>query len=172
VITHAKYFIKEGVFLNYCISIFLVVLDITAVIFFYIRKKMIGEILEKASPSKNCTVYLIFGLFSIFALGIRELIFYITLKGYLSNTETILIVNEVLIGTFFIIMFFTSKIYFGTEGVLVPTIPFYIPKYQIINYSLLSNTIILEINAKKPYKLKIKTKDVNKIKSVLSLLND
>jgi len=52
-------------------------------------------------------------------------------------------------------MFFTSKVYFGSKGVSVPTIPFFIPRHQITNYSLSSSTLILERKGKKTFRLKI-----------------
>ncbi|AHF11400.1 hypothetical protein [Dehalobacter sp.] len=158
--------------MNYSIIAFLILLNIGIIVFFCVRKRMVGNILEKTSSSKNRFLYLMAGLFFVFALGIRQLYFYISLKGNLSNLETELVITFMSTGVFFIIMFFTSKVYFGSKGVFVPTIPFFIPRYQITNYSVSSSTLIIERKEKKTFRLKIEPKDVNKIESAIALLNN
>ncbi|HUV84473.1 MAG TPA: hypothetical protein VMV86_02125 [Methanosarcinales archaeon] len=74
--------------------------------------------------------------------------------------------------TSFIINFFTSQIHIGLKGVSVPVLPLFIPRNQIIEYEVFSNTLVLRRKGNIDFKISIEINDVKNIESAIRQLKN
>ena len=160
-----------GFNLNYSIQFLVLILCIVTIVLFFIRKRMVGVIIGKASSSRIRFFYLIIALFMLY-LGFERVYFAFYYKGYMSELSIYGMVSSLLGTTCFLTIFFTSRIHIGLKGVAVPTVPLYIPRKQIISYEVFSNTLVLRRKGKKDYKIAIEINDVKNVESAIKQLQN
>ncbi|AET67425.1 hypothetical protein Desor_1789 [Desulfosporosinus orientis DSM 765] len=148
--------------LNYSSQIILGVISLMAIIFLFVRKRMVGELIGKASLSRIRYFYLIISILILYQ-GIKGLYIAFHYQGYLSDLSVYGLISNILGTVCFLIIFFTSKIYIGIKGISVPSFPFFLPDSQITNYEIKSNTLILNRKGKRKFKIRIEPNDVKNI---------
>ena len=132
---------------------------------------MAGVVVGKASLSRIKFVYLITGLF-VLVIAIMGAYRAVSFKGNISEIDYYLFITGLLMATSFIINFLTSQIHIGLKGVSVPYIPLFIPRNQIIDYEVFSNTLFLKRKGKKVFKIAIDINDVEDVKSAIRQLQN
>jgi hypothetical protein len=90
----------------------------------------------------------------------------------MSDTSKYILITDFSITVLYLISFLTSKIHMGLKGVSVPMFPFFISRNKIINYAVLSNTLVLKRRGKSDYKIAFEIKDVNNIESAIRRLQN
>jgi len=132
---------------------------------------MAGVVVGKASTSRIRFVYLITGLF-VLVIAIMGAYRAVSFKANISENDSYLFITGLLIATSSIINFLTSQIHIGLKGVSVPYIPLFIPRNQIIDYEVFSNTLFLKRKGKKDFKIAIDINDVEDVKSAIRQLQN
>ncbi len=148
--------------LNYSSQIILGIICLMVIIIFYVRRRMVGEIIGTASLSRFRYFYLIISLFTLY-LGVKGFYFAFHYQGYISDFSLHGLISNLLGTLCFLVLFLTSKIYIGLKGVSVPIIPFFLSKSEIVDYQISLNTLVLERDGKKAFKIKLKPNDVKNI---------
>jgi len=157
--------------LNYSSQVILLILCIAIVILFYIRKRMAGAVVGKASLSRIRFVFLITGLF-VLVIAFSGAYRAVSFKGNISEMDSYLFITGLLIATSSIINFLTSQIHIGLKGVSVPYIPFFIPRNQIIDYEVFSNTLFLKRKGKTDFKIIFDTNDIENVEAAIRQLQN
>ncbi|MBP7332818.1 MAG: hypothetical protein KBA08_11105 [Firmicutes bacterium] len=155
--------------LNYSSQIILGIICLMVVIIFCVRRRMVGEIIGTASLSRFRYFYLIISLFTLY-LGVKGLYFAFHYQGYISNFSLHGLISNLLGTLCFLVLFLTSKIYIGSKGVSVPIIPLFLPNSEIVDHQISLNTLILEREGKKVFKIKLEPNDVKNIESSIRQL--
>lgn len=158
--------------LDYSSQIVLGIICIMAIIIFCVRKGMAGEIIGTVSLSRIRYLYLIIGLFTLYT-GIKGFYFAFHYQGYISKLSLYGLTSSLLGTLCFLILFMTAKIYIGSMGVSVPIIPFFVPKSEIVGCQItLNNTLVLEREGKKVFKIKFEPNDVKSIGNSIRYLHN
>lgn len=151
---------------NYTSQGILFIVCIVSIIIFYLRKRRVGVIIGTASLPKIRYFFVILALYILYT-GIKGLYYAIHYQGFISKSLLYMISSTFLVTSCLLIIFFISKVHIGRKGVSVPTFPFFIPQYQIRDYNVFSNTLVIKRKEKKDYKIQIDANDVKKIESAI-----
>lgn len=157
--------------IDYTIQIILSILCVAMVILFYIRKRKVGVIVGKASSSRVRFLYFIMGI-SMLLMASIGLYRAVSFRGIISDLDIYIFITGFLMATSFIINFLTSQIHIGLRGVSVPVLPLFIPRNQIIEYEVSSNSLVLRRKGKRDFKIAIEINDVNNIESAIKQLQN
>ena len=141
------------------------------IVLFFIRKRMVGVLIETASLSRIRFFYLIIALFTLY-VGFKGVYFAFYYQGYVSDLSLYGIVSDILGTACLLAIFFTSKIHVGLKGVSVPIFPLFIPRNQIIDYKVYSNILVLRRKGKKDFKIAIEMKDAKNVESAIRQLQN
>ena len=61
---------------------------------------------------------------------------------------------------FFISQYLTSRSYIGLNGIAIPTVPFFIPKNEIVSYKIELDILVFIRKEKKNLEIKIRRNDI------------
>jgi len=88
----------------------------------------------------------------------------------MSDIDSYNFITGLSIAASMIISFFTSQIHIGLKGVSVPVIPFFMPRNKIIDYEILSNSLVLKRKGENDFKILIENNDVKNVESAIRQL--
>jgi len=157
--------------INYSVQVILSILCIAMIILFYVRKRMVGVIIGKASSLRIRFFFLVMGLFML-VTAFTGLYHDVLVKGKISDMGLYGFITGLTMAASFMTNFLTSKIHIGLKGVSVPVIPFFISRNQIIGYEIVSNTLVLRRKGENIFKIPFEINDVKNVESAIILLQN
>lgn len=156
--------------LKYCIQEILSILSIAILILFYIRKRLVGVIVGKASLRIRFFYLIMGGVMLVTAFtGLYHAVLF---KEKISDMDLYGFITGLTMAALFIINYITSQIHIGLKGVSVPVIPFFMPRNEIIDYEVLSNTLVLRRKGENDFKISIKNNDIKNVESAIRQLQN
>jgi hypothetical protein len=147
------------------------ILCIVTIVTFVFKKRMVGVIIGKASSSRSRYFYLILALFML-CLEFERVYIAVYIQGNMSSSSIYGMALNLLVASCYLTMFFSSQIHIGLKGVAIPTVPFFIPRDQIIDYEVLSNALVLRRKGKADYRTVLEINDVKNIEAAIRQLQN
>jgi hypothetical protein len=148
---------------SYAYIILLGIIIIFLLILFIWRINKVGDIIASVQLFGGVTG-LIGGIFML-TVGFYSIYLDLFIKRLTIDS---LFWIQIMTGVIFLILFLTSNVFIGLKGISFVSLPFYIPKNELLSYTLKGNRLILKRNKKSECEIlttstSIKASDVKKV---------